>query len=41
MSNLHGTRIHMMSWERNFIQSVNYMFDIKSKNGILSLGSIS
>lgn len=27
----------MMSWERNFIQNVNYMFDIKPKKGILKL----
>ena len=31
----------MMSWERILIQKVNYMFDIKSKNGILKLRQYS
>jgi len=37
MSNLHGFRMHLMWQEMDIIQSVNNLFDIKPKNGILNL----
>jgi hypothetical protein len=37
MSNSHGFRIHLMWREIDIIQTVNNLFDIKLKNGILNL----